>query len=109
MRHVIVSRVTRGLTVLFVVSAGLFALVVSSRPAPVPVSPADTSPPPASATVPAPDGRTAFADRCGGCHDAADLASAVQTSRASVDTFLRTHGGAAPEERRPILDFLASR
>lgn len=109
MRHVIVSRVTRGLTVLFVVSAGLFALIVSSRPAPVLVSPAETSQPPASATVPAPDGRMAFADRCGGCHDAADLTAAVRARQAGIETFLRTHGGATPEERRPILDFLAAR
>ena len=101
MRHVIVSRVTRGLTVLFVVSAGLFALIVSSRPAPVLVSPAETSQPPASATVPAPDGRMAFADRCGGCHDAADLTAAVRARQAGIETFSVHTEGRRPKSAAP--------
>ncbi len=99
MRHVIVTRVSLGLAVLFLVSGGLFALVVTSRRQ---VVPADS---PAGAG----GGAAAFTDRCGSCHDAADLAPAVRHDRARIDAFLRTHGGAAPEERRPILDYVASR
>jgi len=118
MRHIIVTRVSVGLTVLFVCAAGAFTLVVRSRhpdrvtsPASAPGSGdaaraarADAAPPETS-----PSGDAVFAARCGGCHAAADLLGQVREDRAGVTHFLRTHGEAAPEENRLILDYLASR
>lgn len=131
MRHVIVTRVTLGLAVLFLAAAGLFTSVVRSRRAVPTAAPAEASSSetvsseamPSAATsssvAPAPSvdapaaapgrGEVAFAARCGGCHDAASLAGRVRDDRDGALRFLRTHGEAAPEESRLILDYVATR
>lgn len=103
MHHVIVTRVSLTLCLLFGASILGFAWL-AGRGAPV------AAPPPADAAA-----RQLFETHCGRCHDAAELAAGL---RGDLDTearireleaFLADHGRADAQTDRAILDYLASR
>ena len=102
MRHVAVRRLAVLLGAVFLLWAGVFALIVRREPAP--------EPPPVS---PAVVSRAALYDRhCGSCHAAGDLRAtqlpaAGGTSRAELEKFLESHGDAPADDDRQILDYLA--
>jgi mono/diheme cytochrome c family protein len=102
MRHVIVSRVTAALTVLFLAAALLFSRLTTPRGATTAADAAVQT-----------DGARLFDTHCGSCHDANDLRPGLQNAtvgqRHALEDFLTGHGEAAQEDDRLILDYLAGK
>lgn len=101
MRHVIVTRVTLLVFVLFLAAAGLFAWITA---------PARTGDPARPAT--GEDGGRLFESHCASCHDAGSLrpgAGALDAAgRRSLERFLENHGTATSDEDRRIVEYLAA-
>ena len=96
---------TVGVAALIAVSAIVFGLRAPRRDT--------TASAPAATPAAALDGASLFDRHCAGCHSASDVARGLRAApdpaaaRKELGRFLESHGSAAADEDRAIVDFLA--
>lgn len=104
MRHVIVSRVSISMCMLFGACVLVFAWLVST---PAPAGPA------APAAAEGGEGEALFSTYCGRCHSVEELAGTLREAPdrdallAEWEVFLETHGRTSAVQDRAILKYLA--
>jgi mono/diheme cytochrome c family protein len=98
MRQVVVNRAAAGIVAVLVGAVLLFGAVADRR---------GGAPGGEDGRARADDGRVAFDEYCGACHDAADLAAGLGAgSDAALLDFLATHGDAGVAADRAIVAYL---